>query len=237
MKTSKECLNKSKILFTEKRYKKMFINLSTDQVYLQFQKEEYYFNRNDVEKTLPKKLIELANKYDFTTINVLNGPGGFTNLRVGILCLNMMNKLYNERFGFFSFDKITFYKYFAKKEALPSTGIIYIWQRKNIREYDFKKEEYEQKNKSEIETDRKIDEKSNKKIFFDQVYDESYFWKQGNSCKITGTSEESKESREILLEYNNGKHKVNLQTELNIAPEKYLEANYFIQPILGKQWQ
>ncbi len=148
----------------------MFINISTDQVHLALNDEQYFFNRDDVEKTFGPKLIELAKKYNFSDVTVLNGPGGFTNLRVGALCLNMLNTLFEERFNFYDIDKITLYKHLVDQGILPNKGVIYIGQRKNIWDYDFAKDEYTQTQKTKL-----FKEKIKEDYFFDLVYDEEYF--------------------------------------------------------------
>ncbi len=205
----------------------MFINISTDQVHLALNNEQYFFDRDDIEKTLGPKLIELAKKYDFSDITVLNGPGGFTNLRVGALCLNMLNTLFKERFNLYDIDKITLYKYLVNQGILQKKGVIYIGQRKNIWDYSFENNTYTQTQKTKL---FEGNENMEKNYFFDLVYDEAYFWQKTltitwNEKQITITTAEGK----II--------NLDIAKELKIKPEKYIKANYFIQPILGKQWQ
>ncbi|PID34555.1 MAG: hypothetical protein CR971_02670 [candidate division SR1 bacterium] len=203
----------------------MFINISTDQVHLALNDEQYFFNRDDVEKTFGPKLIELAKKYNFSDVTVLNGPGGFTNLRVGALCLNMLNTLFEERFNFYDIDKITLYKHLVDQGILPNKGVIYIGQRKNIWDYDFAKDEYTQTQKTKL-----FKEKIKEDYFFDLVYDEEYFGKK--MLAITGNG------KQIAITTAEGKViNLDIAKDCNIKPEKYIKANYFIQPILGKQGQ
>ncbi len=208
----------------------MFINISTDQVYLSINDQEFFFNRDDVEKTFWPKLIELAKKYNFSDITVLNGPGGFTNLRVGALCLNMLNTLFEERFNIYDIDKVTLYKYMIQSKKFPDKGIIYIGQKKNIWDYDFEKDSYIQTQKNKI---LESDEHNLEEHFFDLVYDEEYFWKEiTQKMPII-----SWDGNIITINYQQKLEKINLEKDLWIKPEKYIKANYFIQPILGKQWQ
>ncbi len=205
----------------------MFINISTDQVYLAINGQEFFFDRDDVEKTFWPKLIELARQENFENIIVLNGPGGFTNLRVGALCLNMLNTLFEERFNIYDIDKITLYKYLVQHNSFPQKGIIYIGQRKNIWEYNFKENNY-------IQTQKNIILENNiENYFFDLVYDQEYFWKDisKNMPIISGDWDN------ISINHRGEHIKIHIEQDLNISPEKYIKANYFIQPILGKQWQ
>ncbi len=202
----------------------MFINISTDQIHLAINNEQYFFDRDDVEKTLWPKLIALAKKYDFSDITVLNGPGGFTNLRVGALCLNMLNTLFEERFDIYDIDKISLYTHLVNQGILADKWVIYIGQRKNIWDYDFKKNKYIQIQKN------KLFESWTDDYFFDLVYDEEYFWKKALS--ITGNGKEI-----AITTADNTTNIIDMEKDLWIKSEKYIKANYFIQPILWKQWQ
>lgn len=201
----------------------MFINISTDQVYIALDGKEYFFQRDDVEKRLWPKLIQLAKTNDFSDIVVLNWPWGFTNLRVGALCLNMLNKLFNERFTIYDLDKITLYRHLVQQGALPKKWILYIGQRKNIWDYDFETNSHKQVKKNELLP--YIDQAN---YFLDLVYDTEYFWQE--TVKITGTG------IAILVNYKWRDIQITIK-DLNILWETYISANYFIQPILGKQWQ
>lgn len=82
------------------------------------------------------------------TIFLLNGPGGFTNLRVGTLTLNAMNALLEHDTGTFipiaSMTKISLYGLAYLQGRLPRYGIIYIGQKHNVRRYDFQERKYDQ---------------------------------------------------------------------------------------------
>lgn len=71
----------------------LFINISSDKVHITDAKQEQFLDRNSIESTLGKTLVEWHGKSPFQEILLLNGPGGFTNLRVGTLTLNLLNKL------------------------------------------------------------------------------------------------------------------------------------------------
>ncbi len=201
----------------------MFINISTDQIYLSLHQKEYFFDRNTVEKELGPALVTLARTHDFSDIIVLNWPGGFTNLRVGALCLNMLNTLFQKKFFLYSIDKISLYSLLVKKKFLPWRWLVYIGQKKNIWDYDFLENSYQQWPKDNI-----LNTEMGKEYFLDLVYDPNYFWKP--TLAITGTGDNLHVSWQ-------GETITITKSELMLTPEHYISANYFIQPILGKQWQ
>jgi len=71
----------------------LFVNISSDKVQISDAKQELFLDRNSIENTLGKALNERYERTPFQEILLLNGPGGFTNLRVGTLTLNLFNKL------------------------------------------------------------------------------------------------------------------------------------------------
>ncbi|PJA48569.1 MAG: hypothetical protein CO170_02300 [candidate division SR1 bacterium CG_4_9_14_3_um_filter_40_9] len=141
----------------------LFVNISSDKVQIADAKQEKFLDRNSIENTLGKCLIDRYKQSPFQEILLLNGPGGFTNLRVGTLTLNLLNKLLGAKvqrckgakeslstyqtyppIRLFSITKLDFYTYLFKKGLLSSKGVIYIGQKDNVRLYDAKKKTYSQ---------------------------------------------------------------------------------------------
>lgn len=89
----------------------LFFNISSDQIHLSYQEEELFLERNGVENVLGKVLVERWRKYQFKKVYIVNGPGGFTNLRVGSLCMNLLNALVGDQIDFYSVSKIELYQY------------------------------------------------------------------------------------------------------------------------------
>ena len=121
-------------------WKTIFINISSDYVLIDtWDNYRISIPRDHVERLLWKKLVELYRERWFDNVVVLNWPGGFTNLRVGTLCLNILNTLLENQLSFYDISKIDLYKKAHEKWFLPKYCVIYIWQKRNIRLRDFEK--------------------------------------------------------------------------------------------------
>ncbi len=198
----------------------LFLNISSDQVNIEIQDEKLKLDRDKIENKIWPTLVKLYRKYSFDKIFLLNGPGWFTNLRVWTLAINLLNTLEGWNIDIYSISKIDFFKYFINQNILPNKWIIYIWQRKNVRLYNFEKQKYET-----IKVDN-INKKED--IFFDLVYEKDYF--------DTETIDIFSKNNNIILKYKWKEFEVSLEN-LDIKAQKMVEANYFIQPIMWKQWQ
>ena len=123
-------------------WKTIFINISSDSV-LTDTWDNYRISipRDHVERLLWKELVGMYRERWFDNVVVLNWPGGFTNLRVGTLCLNLLNTLLKNQLYFYDISKINLYKKAYEKWFLPKYWIIYIWQKRNVRLRDFQRNE------------------------------------------------------------------------------------------------
>lgn len=126
----------------------LFLNISSDYVHLLDDQSEQFLERNGIEHTLGPALLEYTQTHPVEKIFLLNGPGGFTNLRVGTLTLNTMNTVLEHDTGTFiplaSMTKIDLYSFAFQQGQLPRYGIIYIGQKHNVRRYDFQEKKHEQ---------------------------------------------------------------------------------------------
>jgi len=151
------------------------MNISIDSV-LTDTWDKYRINipRDHVERLLWWELVNLYREKWFENVIVLNWPGGFTNLRVGTLCLNILNSLLENQLSFFDISKIDLYKMAYEKWFLPKYWIIYIWQKRNVRLRDFEKnEKIWQYSFDEL---KNLDEMKNAKtIFVEDVEDKEYY--------------------------------------------------------------
>ena len=123
-------------------WKTIFMNISSDSVLIDtWDKYRISIPRDHVERLLWWELVNLHREKWFDNVVVLNWPGGFTNLRVGTLCLNILNTLLENQLDFYDISKIDLYKKAYEKWYLPKYWVIYIWQKRNIRLRDFEKNE------------------------------------------------------------------------------------------------
>lgn len=203
----------------------LFVNISSDYVHLLDDQNEELLPRNGIENTLWSKLLECTQSHPVETLLLLNGPGGFTNLRVGALVLNMMNELLLNDTGTFiplaSITKIDLYSYAYKQWRLPRYGIIYIGQKNNVRKYDFEEETYEQLPREEISSENN----NSDEIFLDWVHDP--YW-ENDEYMISF----SMRNNTLYLHYCWDAHEISLMNlriplTMSVAPE------YLIEPTMN----
>ena len=148
----------------------LFMNISSDEVVISDWEMNDFLHRNDVEKTLGPKLVELVHEWLYKNIMVLNWPGWFTNLRVGTLCLNILNAVLESPVSIYDISKIDLYKKVYEKWILPKLWIIYIGQKRNIWLWDFEKNE-----KIWQYSFDELKEKIESAIFLAEVADKNYY--------------------------------------------------------------
>ena len=155
--------------------KTIFMNISLDSIIIDtWDNYRVTLPRDFVEKSLWWELIKLYREKWFENVIVLNWPGGFTNLRVGTLCLNILNTLLGNKLSFNDISKIDLYKKAYELWYLPRYWVIYIWQKRNIRLRDFEKnEKIWQYSFNEIEN---LEEMKNvESVFIEEVEDKEYY--------------------------------------------------------------
>ena len=148
------------------------IDISSDKIAIYGTETTIFLDRNGVDLELGKLLVELDQKEERTKILVLNGPWGFTNLRVGCLALNLLKTLKKGQLSLFSLSKIELYQHFYRRAWISRYGAIYIGQKSNVRLRDF------EKNKliSPVKKDQLSALSSEYEgLFVDQVYERDYF--------------------------------------------------------------
>lgn len=161
-------------------WKTIFINISSDSV-LTDTWDIYRISipRDHVERLLWWELVNLHKEKWFDNVVVLNWPGGFTNLRVGTLCLNILNTLLENQLTFYDISKIDLYKKAHEKKFLPKYWVIYIWQKRNIRLRDFEgNKKIWQYSFNELEDLAEMKNVDN--VFIEDVEDKEYYPKWMN---------------------------------------------------------
>lgn len=199
----------------------LFMNISSDEVEISDGEMDIFLNRNDVEKVLWPKLVQLVREWNYENIIVLNWPGWFTNLRVGTLCLNVLNTLLKNKLSFYDISKIEFYKKAYEKWILPKYWVIYIWQKRNIRLRDFEKNE-----KIGQYSFDELKGKINFPIFLDEVFDNNYY----PDCLDEYIKIKISFDWSNLAIDNNGKIAIFSIEELNLKLSKSIAPNYMMDP-------
>ena len=151
---------------------KISIDISSDKIRIFGLDHPIFLERTGVDVELGKVLVNLDKEKNLTEILVLNGPWGFTNLRVGCLALNLLKTLKKGQLSFFSLSKIELYQHFYRKAWISRYGAIYIGQKSNVRLRDF------EANKliSSVKKDQLSALSSEYEgLFVDQVYERDYF--------------------------------------------------------------
>lgn len=198
----------------------LFLQISTDYVQLLNAHEEKLIYRNDVEKQLWPVLVERFRTYGFKDILVLNWPGGFTNLRVGALCLNLLATLEAGKFQIWDLSKLKLFQFAQEKWLLPPLGAVYIGQKKTLWLYDFQDKNYTVVKKEELPYVSDI--------FFDKVYDEEYFTQDIKNREINFVWED----RFPVMTC--GQEKLVLNPSYVPAQKvDALVANYMVQPVMN----
>lgn len=199
----------------------VFINISSDVVHIMDGQQEEFLERNGIENTLWKALLTSINADHYEPVLLLNGPWGFTNLRVGTLTLNMINTLIyhdHKRYApIYSITKIALYTYAYQQHRLPRYGIIYIGQKHKVRKYDFAQQTYETILLEEISyTDD---------IFLDFVYHP--YWADNHQM----VSFHSDQNQRILRRKDHN-YPLDIQA-LHIEPTMTVQPEYLIQPTMN----
>ena len=183
--------------------------------------------RDHVERLLWRELIQLYREKWFDNVVVLNWPWWFTNLRVGTLCLNILNTLLENQLNFYDISKIDLYKKAYQKWFLPKYWVIYIWQKRNIRLRDFEKNEkiwqYSFDELKDLEEMKKVEN-----VFIEDVEDEGYYpeWMDEYLKYHVLLS-----CTDILLIDKNCKIKNPVSIdEFNFEPLKSVAPNYMMEP-------
>jgi hypothetical protein len=198
---------------------KVFINISSDRIWIYGLDNPIFLDRNWVEIEIGKKLVELNKKYSFNECLILNWPWWFTNLRVWTLALNLLKTLENNKITFYTISKPELYSTFYKKWRIPRYWILYIWQKSNVWFRDTEKNKLiKMIKKTEIENIHN----EFWELYLDQVYDDSYFWTLNNKLNYTY------DNWKIYFNFN-WNHVLWLD-ELMIHNVDKLEANYMIEP-------
>lgn len=146
------------------------VDISSDMIRLFVEGNVETFARNGVETVFGPRLVEIYRQHPTHQIFVLNGPGGFTNLRVWWLALSLLNALTGATIDFFSCTKIDLYSYLVARGDLPGQGALYLGQKHNVWWYDFTQMCSTQLRLENLPVEEHVP------YFVDFVSDTSYWW-------------------------------------------------------------
>lgn len=199
----------------------LFVNISSDQVHILDDQDEHFLERNGIENILWPMLLEYTQNHPVESLLLLNGPGGFTNLRVGTLVINMLNTLLEHDTWTFipiaSITKIDLYSYAYTQGRLPRYGIIYIGQKHNIWRYDFQEHTHQQIILEEIDY--------SDEPFLDFVHEQ---YRPTTEDMISF----SMRNNTLYLQYKDSVHEINLRN-LHIPLTMTVQPEYLIQPTMN----
>jgi len=194
-----------------------FIDISSDKIGIYWLGEPIFLEKTDVDIKIGEKLVELDRKFGFDDILVLNGPWGFTNLRVWSLALNLLKTLKNDSINFCTISKPELYNLFYSRGLLPRYWILYIGQKSNVWLWDTEENKLvKMVKKAEIEDIKK----EYGELYLDQVYDKAYFWE--NKDQIAYTFDNWK----LILNWD----KTFNREEIAVNNVDKIDANYMIEP-------
>lgn len=199
----------------------LFVNISSDYIHLLDDQDEHFLERNGIENIFGPMLLEYTQNHPVETLLLLNGPGGFTNLRVGTLTINTLNTLLEYDTGTFipiaSITKLDLYAYAHKQGRLPRYGVVYIGQKHNVWLCDFEKHTHKQITLEEIHY---ADD-----MFLDFVHD-SY------RTTIEAMVSFSMKNNTVYLQYNDNFHALPIR-DLHIPLSMTVAPEYFIEPTMN----
>ncbi len=199
----------------------LFVNISSDYVHLLDDQSEHFLERNGIENTLWPVLLEYTQSHPVESIFLLNGPGGFTNLRVGTLTLNTLNTLLEHDTWTFipiaSLTKIDLYSYAYKQWRLPRYGILYIGQKHNVRQCDFQEHTHKQITLEEVNY--------SDELFLDFVHDT---YRPTTDAMISFSMDDNT----LYLRYQSETHKIKIR-ELYIPLTMTVQPEYLIEPTMN----
>ena len=201
----------------------MFINISSDQISLSDGERSQQLARNGVENILGPLLVQRQKETPFHEVFLLNGPGGFTNLRIGTLMLNTRNLIGEPKLQIYDIDKLTLYAYLVHEGLLPSKGIIYLGQKHNVWLVDFEKDPSDPAYCATIHQSQFPEGE----YFLDEVYDGEY-WQAGKKRMVYFTQEKD----QLIASYQGKVHTLTPEA-LQLTPVQHVEAKYMIEPVMN----
>ncbi len=109
----------------------LFVHLAREELVISCDGVTEYIPYIDLERVLPAKIVACVERFAPTSCCVINGPWGFTPLRIGTVIINLLQQ-YTTQMQLFPVSKIDLYRHAVAQTFLPPTGILWIGQKKNM---------------------------------------------------------------------------------------------------------
>lgn len=114
----------------------LFVHLAREELVLSSEWELQHIPYVDLERVLPAKIVSLVERSGSTSCCIINGPWGFTPLRIGTVIINLLQQ-YTKQMQLFPISKIDLYRQAVASNFLPHVGLLWIGQKKNMLMYNF----------------------------------------------------------------------------------------------------
>lgn len=114
----------------------LFVHLAREELVLACEEQIEYVPYIDLERILPAKIVHFVERFTPTQCCIINGPWGFTPLRIGTVIINLLQQ-YTPTMSLYPLSKLDLYRYAVEQKFLPSVGLLWIGQKKNMLLYNF----------------------------------------------------------------------------------------------------
>ena len=136
----------------------MLLHLGTDELMIFEKNTSMSIARAAIEQDFPKFLKQWSLTHPADTIHIISGPGSYTILRIGALCLNLLQTLSGHRYTLLHLNKLEVLQQLRHKGKIPPYCLVWIGQQKNLRRYDLQDLSYTTLTGEEIPVDTRSDE-------------------------------------------------------------------------------
>lgn len=205
----------------------LFCTISHDHIELLSAHVQVTLPYDDLERKLPIELFALYEHHPFDTVRIINGPGGFTMLRIGCLVFNTIQLALWGKLRIFSTTKMELYWYAIQQGFLPPQAAIYIGQKKNIWRVRWEKWTWLWTNTT-IRAEDRIQAGEWNDFFVDRLYTHPLQEVLPREKMVTRTYD----PEGIFLQWQGGGIALSISS-LALEPVPYLQPNYLMMPDIG----
>lgn len=110
----------------------LLVHISSDTILLHDGSDVCRIPYIDLERRMPEQCLSFMNDKQIKQIYVVNWPWSFTILRIGTLCVNMIQDLSESQITVLSCSKFDIYASLIQQEVLPPLWCVFSGQRKKM---------------------------------------------------------------------------------------------------------